>query len=359
MSSTSKMERFLAERVAEAQQRQKDLTDAEKEQAVDPQILEEAIAECVVSETAQVRKTQGIGRKLVKEADDKILESEKIGLFTALSVTDRNAIPTLLARLPIFIPIPSSVQKTMLDKDGGFVFETPFGRGRRFGPLVTINDEDVLFAMLQLAGRRLIGQGSKLPVPVNDPWLNDKCGNLTVQIMIATVGQIISKLGLNDSGLNYKTVLGSIKRLSNISIELETKKRELYLGDSWNGQSIRIVDVRWKAYETEGLIFAQFSPIIVKWLKEQATYHNWKIRRKIKSENGRALYRFLCTQGDHYKAPLEYIADVIHWYGNRSRLKPRMEAVLNQLRDEFKWCDFKITGTGRNEPFVLEIWKNK
>ena len=140
---------------------------------------------------------------------------------------------------------------------------------------------------------------------------------------------------------------------------METRKKDLYLGESWNGQTIRLVDIQWKTYDEEGLIFAQFSPIMVKWLREQATFHNWKIRRQIKSANGRALYRFLCTQGNYYRRELDYIADVIHWHGNRSRLRPRMEAVLTQLRDSFEWCDFEIHGTGRSEPFVLEFWRRR
>ena len=153
--------------------------------------------------------------------------------------------------------------------------------------------------------------------------------------MIATVGQINKELGINDSGVNYKATLASIKRLAHVGIELETRKKDLYLGESWNGQTIRLVDIQWKTYDEEGLIFAQFSPIMVKWLREQATFHNWKIRRQIKSANGRTLYRFLCTQGNYYRRELDYIADVIHWHGNRSRLRPRMEAVLTQLRDSF------------------------
>ncbi len=85
------------------------------------------------------------------------------------------------------------------------------------------------------------------------------------------------------------------------------------------------------------------------------TYFDWSIRRKIKSSNGKALHRFLSTQGNSYRAELNYIADAIEWDGDRSRLRPRMESVLNQLKDDLDWCDFKITGTGRTTPFILEF----
>ena len=360
MASQKKAGEFLAARVAESAARRKDLLDAERESAVDPALVAEAIAEATPTKNATPKSPRGIGRKLVKAADERLLQGEQLGLFTSLMIEDANRIPTLLARLPIFVPIPARLQRDLLDKDLAFAFETPFGRGRRFGPPVTIEDEDVLFAMLQLSGRRLMGKGTRLPVPLNDAsWLTDQAGNLTVQVMIATVGQINKELGINDSGVNYKATLASIKRLAHVGIELETRKKDLYLGESWNGQTIRLVDIQWKTYDEEGLIFAQFSPIMVKWLREQATFHNWKIRRQIKSPNGRALYRFLCTQGNHYRRELEYIADVIHWHGNRSRLRPRMEAVLTQLRDSFDWCDFEIHGTGRSEPFVLEFWRRR
>ena len=359
----SKAKAFLAARTLDALARQQDLLAAAKESMADPESVAAALEElpdhaCTGKE--RFAKKGGIGRKLVQAAGDKLLQGEQLGLFTSLSIFDKNIIPTLLARLPIFIPVPQSKQQKLLDRDLAYSFETPFGRGRRFGPPVTVEDEDVLFAMLQLSERRLMGKGSRLPVPLTDAgWLTDEHGNLTVQVMIATLGQINAELGITKGGKNYRNTLASIKRLAHVSIELETRKKHLYMGDSWDGQTLRLVDIQWRAFEEEGLIFAQFSPIMVKWLREQATYYNWSIRRELPSANAKALHRFLSTQGKHYRAELEYIADAIEWYGDRDRLRPRMETVLKLLRDEFDWCDYEISGTGRSTPFVLDVWRRR
>lgn len=307
------------------------------------------------------KRKKGLAHKLVKSADEKLLQGEQLGLFSAIPASDTKSIPTLLARLPIFLPVPSRKQTEMLDKDLAFPFETPFGRGRRFGPPVTIEDEDVLFALIRLSERRLIGHGSRLPVPLheNNQWLCDSKGHVTVQVAIATVGQINTEMGLTSAGKNYKNTLAACKRLNHVALEIETRKKDLYLGESWNGETIRLVDIKWKAYDEEGLIYAQFQPVMIKWLKEQATYFNWGIRRRIKSANGRALHRFLSTQGQHYKAPLNYIADAIGWHGSRQRIRPRMEDTLTRLKNEFEWCDYEITGSGRATPFVLEFWRQK
>jgi hypothetical protein len=358
MSNHKKMTKILALRSQEALAGQE---VSEPEQGSASQLLDvvsQEITPCEDSVAKSQRRTKGIGRKLVQAAGDKLVQGEQLGLFTSLSISDKNSIPTLLARLPIFIPVPASKQTKLLDRDLAYRFETPFGRGRRFGPPVTIEDEDVLFALMQLSERRLIGQGGRLPIPLeNDQWLKDKDGHLTVQITIATIGQINSEIGLSRAGKNYKATLASLKRLSHVGIELETRRKDLYLGESWDGENIRLIDIKWRAYEDEGLIFAQFSPVIVKWLKEQATFFNWSVRRQIKSPNGKALHRFLSTQGKHYRAELDYIANAIEWDGNRDRLRPRMEAVLKQLRDELDWCNFEISGTGRSTPFVLEFWR--
>lgn len=342
--------RFLKAREEEAQAALLNKTVADQEIAVDPALVSAALSELPSTKPA-------IARKAVSAATKKLEANEQMGLFTELDVGAKNIIPTLLARLPIFIPIPEAKQAALLDSDFALRFDTPFGRGRRFGPPVTTFDEDVLIAMLLLSQKRLIGPGQNLPIPVNDLWMRDKKGHLAVQICICTISQIVEEMGLQKGGALFADVKKSVKRLSHVGIELETRKKDLYLGESWCGETLRLVDVKWRVYEEEGLIYAQFSPIMVKWLKEQATYYDWSIRRQLSSPNARALHRFLSTQGKTYKAELTYIADVIYWDGDYARLRPKMEKILRQLRDKLQWCDYEIIGTGRKTPHVLRFWR--
>lgn len=303
-------------------------------------------------------KSKGVGRNLIANANSKLLNAEQMGLFTSYPISKRSSIPTLLARIPIFPPMSSAEQKLILDNDLALCFQTPFGRGRRFGPPVTVYDEEVLFSLMSLSVKRLIGKAEHLPIPItDDKWLIDKEGNLTVQISIQTVSQILEEMGLTQSGKNYKACLASLKRLNHVSIEIETTKKDLYLGTSWSGEKIRLVDIKWQSYEADGVIFAQFTPIIAKWMTEQFTYYRMDIRRKLKTSNARAWHRFLSTQGQSYKAELDYIADAVGWSGSRSRMKPAVQKFMTELKEVHQWCDFKITGTGRKEPFVLHMYR--
>jgi hypothetical protein len=349
---------FLNQRVKEAKEKKEIQLQIHDELAPDPEIIDEIILENDTSSVLSLNKNRGIGRSLVNKANNKLIEAEQLGLFTSFPIQNKNAIPTLLARLPIFLPIPEDKQIALLDKDLSFPFETAFGRGRRFGPPATIEDEDVLIALMRLSEKRVIGHPEKLPIPItNKQWLHNEVGELTVQVVMATEAQILKELRITDGGKNYAKIRSSLKRLNHISIELETKKKDRYFGDSWTGEKIDLIDIRWRNFEEDGIIFGQFSPVIVRWLKDHATYFNWEIRRKLPSANARALHRFLSTQGKYYTAELTYIAETIAWDGNLSRLKPRMEAVLKSLRDDHKWCDYKIKGTGRAKPFVLEFWR--
>ena len=359
MARISKVLDVWTERAAKAEKRIAENNASQEDES--PQQPTDAIEEHFPTSKIHY-SSKGMANKLVACANDKLIRAEQLGLFDAYLIKKTRMFPTLLARLPIFLPGPASRQKQLLDDDLAYPFSTPFGRGRRFGPPVNIEDEEILFAMLRLSEKRLIGNGHHFPVPLDggDLWLKDQIsGHVTVQVAIATVGQINAEAGLVKAGNNYKNTLASIKRLNQISIELETRKQEMYLGESWNGDKIRLVDIKWKAYQQEGLIYAQFTPIMVKWLKEQATYYNWEIRRKLATSNARALHRFLSTQGQSYTAPLSYIADNIGWHGDRKRLRPRMEAALKDLRDNHNWCDFEITGKGRVTPFVLEFRRRR
>jgi len=303
--------------------------------------------------------TKGVGNNLIDQARLQILQAEQLGLFTSYLVTNRNAIPSLLARLPIFLPIKAKKQLELLDADLAFSFETPFGRGRRFGPPVTIFDEDVLYTLLKLSERRLIGQGKNLPIPLgHDEWLGNDNNDLTVQVAVTLLTGILDEMGLARSGVNYNRCLASVKRLNHVSFELEIKKTNLYLGETWSGEKIRLIDVKWQSGVEEGLIYAQITPVIVKWMQEQFTYFDWDVRRKLTTENDKAVHRFLSTQGDHYKKEITYIADVVGLDVDKNRLKKTFVSLMDKL-EKYGWCTYLIHGTGRSKPHILEIFRTK
>lgn len=297
-------------------------------------------------------------RAIVEQFQVDLWRSEQQGFFTQIEINNTSRFPTLLGRLPIFLPQSADEQKLSLDHDSAYPFKTPFGRGRRFGPLVTTEDEDIFLALLRLAKKRLSGKGDNLPIKVNH-YLQTNKGRVDVHLAVVTITQVLKEAGLSNGGNNYSNVLSSLKRLPHVSVEIETKKQDRYFGTSWQGEVVKLVDIRWRAYEEHGVVLAQFNPLIVKWLEDERTFYKSTIRKKLISQNSKALYRFLATQGNSYEQELTYIADVIGMdRKSRERLKRSFSRALSPL-EKVGWCEFNIIGNGRNQPFRLQFERLK
>lgn len=296
---------------------------------------------------------------LVRHAELRLIEQEQLGLFTAFPIRPGNEFPSLLARLPLFPAIARSRQRSLLDKDNALPFSTPFGQGRRHGPPVSVEDEDYLIALMRLRQKKLIGQGPRLPIPIGfqQPF-SDHDGNVGVHVVCCTVTQIIGEMGNADNGQAYQRTLASLKRLAAMVVEIETSKSERYLGTVKNGTSIKLVDIVWQAFEQEGLIIAQFNPVVAKWLEHDATYLDWETRRQLVGRNARALHRFLSSQPKTYESTLERIAETIGWEGEKRRMRTGFETILSQMRDIGWVRDWEITGTGRSVPFRLKLLRS-
>ncbi len=311
-------------------------------------------------ETTSLKRRRGIASNALVEREElRVIKYEQLGLFDSFPIDARNEFPTLLARLPIFPPLDREKQKKKMDKDNAFVFHTPFGQGRRHGPPVTTDDEDRLIALMRLRSRKVIGEGPRLPIPLTGPqYHRDDNGNLNVHWVCCTIVQIHEEMGISNAGENYETTLQCLKRLAAIVLEIETNKQSLYFGQSTKGTSFKLVDIVWESYQMEGIIKAQFSPLVAHWLEQQATYLNWDVRRKLKSRNARAVHRFLSTQPKFYEREMAYIAKAIDWEGDRRRMKGVFSKILKQLVN-LNWLkDYEITGTGRKEPFRIKTWRN-
>lgn len=282
-----------------------------------------------------------------------MFEAEQLGLFEVQDITAENEIPTLMARLPIFPATDRSKQQNHLDVDNALPFTTPFGRGRRHGPPVNTDDEDRLFALMRLRTKKLIGRGDQLPVPQSTLINGEE--NVGVHWVCCTISDIHNELGLTDSGANFKFTRESLKRLNGTVIELETKKEELYFGKSYTGTGFKLIDIIWKNYETEGMIKAQFTPIVANWLENHASYINWEVRKKLKSRNARALHRFLSTQPNHYKRNLKDVAETISWEGESRRMKAGFTKLLNELVDVGWLKDWQFKQERKRMPIMLEV----
>ncbi len=298
--------------------------------------------------------------KLVEEAERAFLMQEQLGLFTALPLRPSNEFPSLLARLPIFPAIARSRQQPLLDKDNALPFKTPFGRGRRHGPPVCIEDEDYLIALTRLRQKAVRGHGTKLPIPItSNPGFADNEGNVQVHVVHCTIVQILEEMGLDtNAGPGYQRVVEALYRLRNVSIELETRKQEKYLGKVTRSTSFKLVDIDMATFESNGVVFAQFHPIVAKWLQHDATFLDWSVRRQLRGRNARALHRFLSSQPKDYENDLATIAEITGWEGEKRKLRSQVEAALKQMQ-ALNWVDsWEFTGTGRRIPYRLIVHRS-
>lgn len=313
------------------------------------------------------RKKRGMaGRKLVDNARQWLLEQEGRGLFTAIPIVPGNEYPTLMSRLPLFPAVSRRKQKRMLDEDNGFPFTTSFGHGRRFGALTTVDDEDVLLAVLKLRTYRLCGRGAHLPIGIADVLGRDADGYCGVHTAIFTLTQLLEELGHKPTGPNYRNALRSLRRLSSLVVELETAKKERYFGKESptlrpvkQGGGIRLVEIAWSIHEESGVVLAQFSPIVVTWLEREFTYVNREIRKQLPAWDERAIHRFLSSQPAVYSEYLAKIASAAGIIAPSNKMKSIFVRTLDRLQT-LGWLNhYRIDGTGRATPHRLFLDRTK
>lgn len=314
------------------------------------------------SSLTQIPKGRHYGvpsEKSVDKIDRQLLEQEQLGLFTSVPLVPGNEFPTLMARLPLFLPIKREGQKKLLDKDNALPFETPFGRGRRFGALTTVEDEDVLIAIIRSRSRRLTGKAEQLPIRVRSWFEPDSPGKkIDVHSSVFTLTQLLDELGLSHAGPNYDGALDSLKRINSLVIELEVTKHERYFGKAGkraNGRGIKLVEILWDVYDKEGVIYCQLDPIVAMWLEKEYTYLNWNIRKQLSGSRARAIHRYLSSQPANYSDRLLKIAEVVGIKVVPKKLRPIFKEALDQLV-ALGWLEsYEITGTGRSAPMMLKI----
>lgn len=285
------------------------------------------------------------------------VEQEQLSLFDSAPIRAGNEFPSVLSRLPVFPPCTRKRQRAMLDNDNALPFDTPFGRGRRHGPPVTIEDEDVLIALLRLRQQRITGDPTRFPIPLRPACPGDQ---ETAHITRCTVSRLIDEMGLSRGGKNYRDIVASIKRLAAVSLELEFHRP--YLNDKYLGErvgtNLKLIDVIWREHHDEDCTLeVQFFPVVARWLEQHATYIDWSVRRQLTSPIARALHRFLSSQGRYFKREIGRVAEVIGYDMPTKVVRRRFAEALEDMKSIGWVSEYQITGTGRNSPITMEIWR--
>lgn len=298
------------------------------------------------------------------QASRNVLADAQLSLFGLIKERDlghapikpQSEYPTLLSRIPVFIPGHKKSQKVLLDEDNALPFYCSWGKGRRHGPLLTIYDEDVFIAMCKLRQTRVSGKPGRLPYGLNTlNTLTDESGKTEVHIAQFMLSDLHKILGTSSGGNNNRRLMQSIKNLAGTTIEFETASSP----DSFitKGTSIKLVDVIWDYYGSDGIIQAQVHPVVAHWFDNAYTYLDWKLRRKL-TDSGKAHHRFFSTQPKKYKIQALTVMKTIGYSRDYKKYMSDLRQDLNTLQ-EMGWIqDYKISGNGRSVPHMIEIMRS-
>jgi len=304
----------------------------------------------------KTRATNGLSsNQVVNLAAGEIYKNEQLGLFDAIPISQREIIPTLLTRIPVFMPITKAKQKELLDDDNALLFKTPFGKGKRYGANLSVFDEDVMYALSRLSKKKLIGPHENMPIKVSRIYKANEKGSVNVDTVICTVTDILNKLKMSKGGKMRKDIVDSLERLASTTLVLTLNKEDRYLGKCVIGKPIKLVDIEWQMYSSDGIIYAQFSPIMTYWLESEYTYYDWETRRVLKNRLAKALHRYLSSQPKEFFKlnKLEDIAASVGHHGRKCDLRSTFKRALDELKTVGFLNDYTIEGTGKATPFRL------
>lgn len=287
----------------------------------------------------------------IDEVQLNLFKAEHEGDFTSYPIVPSTEHPTFLTRIPIFVPARRSNQRELLDEDNSISFVTSWGRGKKYGPPLTVYDEDTLMAIGRLRSKRLAGQPSNLPVPVSEIYREKAGDNINVHIVCCMLSDIQAECGTAQGGKNNKLRLSSIRRLAATTIELDTKTAEKIVG---RGINIKLIDVAWQEFTDNAILYIQFSPIMAKWYEQEYTYINWTLRQKL-HDTGKAIHRFLAGQPKIYEIHTAKIMQTINYMRPNKRFTDDLRTTMKTLKEEGWILEWEISGTGRKTPHKLHI----
>lgn len=360
------MPRKLAEKL-ESIERQRQVKKAEQErelaeagystECVDA-LAEEAALIRVEAENPQRAESQGTGKtrgrgmttiRMVEQAQQHLFRGEQLGLYTQFPVEPNSEYPSILARVPIFLPGHQSSAKAKLDKDLALPFATGWGEGRKMGPLLSIYDEDTLLALLGLRQKQLVGMGNKMPIQVMDPLAPGQ--ETQVQALYTTISAIEEWLESKKGGRGYKKRLESVRRLDAVVIQF-TRISDPSVSDGVRGESFstKLIDLVTKDFEKDSCLYVQFPPLMVRWLAKSYTHIEMDIRRQL-TDNGKAIHKFLASQ-KFFNMSVAKLRVLTGSGLDGKNFMRSLQQTMGTLAD-LGWCEWEIEGNGRRYPYKL------
>lgn len=286
--------------------------------------------------------------RIIEQAQLSLFDGEQRGQYTKFPLNPSSEFPSMLARLPIFVPGRRSTQRHLIDKENAMPFETPWGKGRKHGPPLTVHDEDTLMVLGMLRQDRLSGAGAKFPISVSD--ILGQGGNTNVHVLFTTLSEVEQRFGNAKNGQMFKARLQSIKRLASTRIEFEAISDKA-IG---TGTVVSLLDVAWERWEQEAVLYIQFSPVMAHWYENAYSYLDWNVRMSL-SDTGKAIHRFLSSQPRDYEIYADKLRRTIGYPRDSKYFARDMRESLKRMQDLGWLTDFRVEGTGRAKPHKLIV----
>jgi hypothetical protein len=312
---------------------------------------------------SRVRRRAGTpAPKIIAEAQDRLdllLRERGMDPFPLFPASEY---PTPLTRLPLFPPVKKCTARQTAASgdwvpltsrwDGGGVF--------KYGPALTVFDEDTLFGLMTLRQQGIKGPADRMPLIA--PPSHGKNGlapsnPVKVHALYCLVSQLENAVKgyTPDNGWGGRTLAkrrDSIDTLSRVMLKFVRPKG----ADAFHGQPIQLLFVEFVVTPTDACYYVQFHPVLSHWLEEYRTYIDFNIRRQL-SPLGKAMHRALASQRSNgtFDVPL---ADFFESIGASGALADRKREAATQLE---KLCDlnflacYSFTGTGRRVPSRLRV----
>ena len=287
-------------------------------------------------------------RPIAASAQRELFEMASDERWESRWIRPDNEYPKELTRWPIFLPGHRESQLRLLDKDHALPFATSWGRGRRFGPPLNTYDEDTLIGLTRLRQVELRGQGPNLPIPQSggEPGPPEE-----VQAVWCLVTEIEAVLGNQRGGMNTRMRHESLKRLSGTRIELES---DAATAVGARGGAFTLIDVAWEQLSDDGLIYAQFPPLMTRLLNESYSYLDFGVRREL-ADTGKAIHRFLSGQPRSYCIGTEKLRRTIGYVRSIGSFMRELRDAMGRLKSLGWVTAWTIEGTGRAHPFLLRL----
>lgn len=279
--------------------------------------------------------------------------------FLPIAPNSSSRYPGLFTTIPLFVPQADRKKHdtTGWEEADADTYYSGELRIERYGPGLSIYDEDTLIAIFQLAAeRRMRGTRGQIGRRLNNQIVVAYPDKVEEVLVGNVTPYLVNKyLGRGSGGLQLKLCQESIKRLNQTQFtfysDIARKKMSAKFFEYGAG------------YDPTDTSQFKIDPVMVKLLREYAEI-NWAIRRKL-SDTGKSVQRYLSGKEAEHRIPLVDLMESIRYKGLLKEFrrvlvegKGSHKGQLEILKDENWLLHYEITGTGRKTPLILHTIRN-